>query len=228
MSMLSEFSSAEREACLPIIDMMMGCAQAARKHGVLALEEFANKQDNDFFTFAIMLVVDGTDPQLVKGMLETLISTGGHTGAALLERIIITEGALSVQAGEHPRLVETKLLCVLGEEFLRKRGHFPAYNPTDELAARTAEVLANYQPDETFSNKIAPMTNVEIQCAFNGVQMAELAIAITTCTHEAATKLLSNLSPRLAAQILDDIEILGEISKEEILNVHNKILANFK
>jgi flagellar motor component MotA len=102
--MLNNFTNAERDACLPIIDFFTECTRVARRQGVLALEEFALAQDNDFLKFAMMLVVDGIDPALVKGMLETLIGTENHSGQALLERVIITEGALSVQAGESPRL----------------------------------------------------------------------------------------------------------------------------
>ena len=43
----------------------------ARKEGLLALEEAANDIDDDFLKKGVMLVVDGTDPELVRGILET-------------------------------------------------------------------------------------------------------------------------------------------------------------
>ena len=46
-------------------------AQAARKDGLLALEEKARQMDNEFMKKGILLVVDGTDPELVRNILET-------------------------------------------------------------------------------------------------------------------------------------------------------------
>lgn len=53
-----------------IIDL----ANLARKEGILALEDAASAMDDDFLQKGIMLVVDGTDPELVRNILETEIS----------------------------------------------------------------------------------------------------------------------------------------------------------
>ena len=46
----------------------------ARKEGLLALEEAANDIEDDFMKKGVMLVVDGTDPELVRGIMETSLS----------------------------------------------------------------------------------------------------------------------------------------------------------
>ena len=119
------YTTADKDSCVPIIDLLVECAKIARFKGILELEEFAKEQGNDFLTFALMMVVDGTDPRLIKDILETLINADGHTGAELLQRTIIAEGVLSVQAGENPRITAMKLTCFLGEDYLRKAGHIP-------------------------------------------------------------------------------------------------------
>lgn len=50
-----------------IIDL----SNVARKEGLLALEEAANEIQDEFLKKGIMLVVDGTDPELVRGIMET-------------------------------------------------------------------------------------------------------------------------------------------------------------
>lgn len=55
------------EAIRHIIDL----SNIARKEGLLALEEAANGIEDEFLKKGIMLVVDGTDPELVRGILET-------------------------------------------------------------------------------------------------------------------------------------------------------------
>ena len=54
-----------------IIKTIIGLANVGRKEGLLALEEAANNIEDEFLKKGIMLVVDGTDPELVRGILET-------------------------------------------------------------------------------------------------------------------------------------------------------------
>lgn len=49
-------------------------SNVARKEGLLSLEEAANNLDDEFLKKGILLIVDGTDPELVRGILETELS----------------------------------------------------------------------------------------------------------------------------------------------------------
>ena len=52
------------------IDELVELAQVARKNGSRALEERANQQEDPFFRQAIMLIVDATDPDKVRSILN--------------------------------------------------------------------------------------------------------------------------------------------------------------
>ncbi len=54
-----------------IIDRIIVLANIARKEGLLALEEEAFEVNDEFLKKGILLIVDGTDPILVKNILET-------------------------------------------------------------------------------------------------------------------------------------------------------------
>ncbi|WP_369018084.1 motility protein A [Thermatribacter velox] len=54
-----------------VISVLVSLAEKARKEGLLALEEESERFEDPFFRKGIQLVVDGTDPQLVKSILET-------------------------------------------------------------------------------------------------------------------------------------------------------------
>ncbi|KXZ39774.1 chemotaxis protein MotA [Alkalithermobacter thermoalcaliphilus JW-YL-7 = DSM 7308] len=169
-----------------IIQSIIDLANKARKEGLLALEELANEMEDEFMKKGIVLIVDGTDPELVRNLLETelsfieerhkvgqgLFETMGSFAPAfgmvgtliglinmlrklddpstigpamavalittfygsllanliflpianklkvksrdeLLEKEIIVEGLLSIQAGENPRIIEEKLKAFL-------------------------------------------------------------------------------------------------------------------
>ncbi len=54
-----------------VIKNIIDLSNIARKEGLLALEEAANGIEDEFLKKGVMLVVDGTDPELVRGILET-------------------------------------------------------------------------------------------------------------------------------------------------------------
>ncbi len=54
-----------------MIGNIINLANVARKEGLLALEEASSNIEDPFLKKGIMLVIDGTDPELVRGILET-------------------------------------------------------------------------------------------------------------------------------------------------------------
>jgi chemotaxis protein MotA len=62
-----------------MINKIIELSNVARKEGLLSLEEAAAGLDDEFMKKGIMLIVDGTDPELVRGILETeLVSIEGR------------------------------------------------------------------------------------------------------------------------------------------------------
>jgi len=57
----------EAETIKSIIEL----SNVARKEGLLSLEEAANNLEDEFLRKGILLIVDGTDPELVRAILET-------------------------------------------------------------------------------------------------------------------------------------------------------------
>lgn len=53
------------------IDMIINIANVARKEGLLALENAVNDNSDPFLRKGIMLIVDGSDPELIKTIMET-------------------------------------------------------------------------------------------------------------------------------------------------------------
>ncbi len=70
---------------VPTLDMsemikkIIELSNVARKEGLLSLEEAASDLDEPFLKKGILLIVDGTDPDLVRGIMETeLVSIEGR------------------------------------------------------------------------------------------------------------------------------------------------------
>lgn len=58
-----------------IIQKIIDLSNVARKEGLLSLEEAAADLDDAFLKKGILLIVDGTDPELVRGIMETELSS---------------------------------------------------------------------------------------------------------------------------------------------------------
>lgn len=54
--------------------LLVNFAETARREGLLSLEEKIEGIDNKFLEKGIRLIVDGTDPELIRNMLETELS----------------------------------------------------------------------------------------------------------------------------------------------------------
>ena len=54
-----------------VIKKVIELSNVARKEGLLALEEATESIDDEFLKKGILLIVDGTDPELVRNILET-------------------------------------------------------------------------------------------------------------------------------------------------------------
>jgi len=81
-----------------VIDILVGFAEKARREGLLALEQDVMEIDDEFLQKGIQLVVDGTDPELVRSILETKLTflEERHSRG---RRIMDTMGSLSPAFG---------------------------------------------------------------------------------------------------------------------------------
>lgn len=61
-----------------IIDEVVDMATIARREGVLALEQRAQEHSNPFLKDGLMMVVDGTDPELTRQILELEMDAVEH------------------------------------------------------------------------------------------------------------------------------------------------------
>ena len=59
----------------PLIESLVEFAQLARKNGLLALEEKANELEDPFYKRSVMLIVDATEAEKVKEVLEAEVES---------------------------------------------------------------------------------------------------------------------------------------------------------
>jgi hypothetical protein len=219
---------AEKDACLPVIALLLESIHISRRQGLLALQALVNQQeDNAFFVIMMSLVMDGADPLFVKSIGENLMFADGHTRGALLTRKIITEGALSVLAGENPRIAEIKMLSLLGEDYLMQRKSLFCDSLFVDFDQRLAALTrGDILPEAAvFENAVSRMDDEAIGLMLRSTDPGCLALALKGCCEATAKKLLGRLLPRLANAILESMEGLNVPSAGEIKAAQEGMMA---
>ena len=87
--------------------LFTGFAEIARQEGILALEKVIRGSDEDFLNYGLRLAVDGTEPDLIMDILETWRDSLLHQHKTKYDKVI--EGIMSIQSGDNPRIIESKL-----------------------------------------------------------------------------------------------------------------------
>ena len=82
-----------------LIQKMVEWSNVARKQGLLGLEPLLNKEEDSFVRKALQLVVDGSEPDVIRGIMEVELDTREHTdtlGAKVFEGMGIYSPTLGI------------------------------------------------------------------------------------------------------------------------------------
>lgn len=104
----SACSQEDQESLVSIVRTLKDLGDKAKKRGILSLEEEQSSIEDRFFRIGLQLVIDQSEPEIVRDILDSDIYYNESNGRELLKKIIIREGLLRVQAGDSSRNI---LLC---------------------------------------------------------------------------------------------------------------------
>jgi len=127
-------------------------ARLARRQGLLSLEwmihdlEYSIEPGDELLRTGVVLALDGTEPQLIRDLLQTRTRTLLHRWQKRYEMII--EGLLSLQAGDNPCITEHALKnhYATGEELGFSYCHKNRRLTVSELTAFLEEQLRRSYP----------------------------------------------------------------------------------
>jgi hypothetical protein len=101
------------------IDALFGnLAEIARRQGILAVDALnpspkaqgAPAEESEFLTSALRLLADGTEPRLIREIMEHEMASLLHAHEVRYRKMV--EGMVSLQQGDNPRIIEQKLAAI--------------------------------------------------------------------------------------------------------------------
>ncbi len=227
-------SKEEKEELFPLVDELLELSNRTRQYGILALEQNINHTSDKLLKKGLELVVNGTDPAIIRDILLNYSFCGKQQGKELLRSILITEGMLSIQQGIHPNLLKEILLSFFGIEILVEAGdhfHNNLRNTVEFMKSYLSELPEEESDKRASSILTGPFERMNERCLqrlLREIDYELIAVAISGEGKNIQEKVLSNVSPRLATWMIEQIRGMKNLSPEVVLDAQKSIVEEMK
>lgn len=200
-------SREEKIEIVSLIDILVRMSEKARAKGLLALDGDIDGYEHPLLKLGMRLVVDGTDPEIIKSILRARILSENKRGRDLLEQIIIYDAVSSIQWGDNPRILETKCFSFLGED----ADELQAKYASEARSSFEGESVENYiNADGTVTEFFAEMRKLlslddrSVQKTLREVDASELTVVLAGCDSDVRKKIFKNVSRRAAMLLVSE------------------------
>jgi len=226
------------ELAAAVKTMYMLCG-VARREGLLSLEnkamELEEEKPYSYLKGMIMLIVDGTDPELVEEVCLAKYYAEGMRGFKGLTYLVYMIGILGIQASDNPRIIEEKLLAFVPDETVeiyRKEEEQPETDEKkeDKQDKIDLSVVEKYyegdialEPEDNryFLIKVTDhilrtLDDRGIQRFLREIDNHTLSMAMKGLSGEARHSVFKNLSKRLSVMIAEEMDYLGPVRVNDV------------
>ncbi len=239
-----------KEDVIQSIDQIQELSILGRKQGLLSLEEKAynmNSPREKYLKNMVMLIVDGTDPELIEDLCWMKYYSRNMYGYSGLLYLIQMRGALDVQQGVNPVVIVETIKCMIPEEleenFLAyeerktaEREEFFSKKPLEypDIAAFCKTEFMWEIDEEGYDDMkeidaiFRYMHNHSMQRFLREVDNADLILLLKELSGEARKKVFSNMSSRLAIMIYEDVQNLWYYDKRAVAECARKTYITIK
>lgn len=220
----------DKNECLELLNTIIKYSEKVRKHGLLSLEPEIDKSQSFLMRKALQFVVDGVEPTYIRTILQNYIYVGNYHGSELLERLLITEGILSIQAGENPILIREKLSSFFGEEFASEIDNFFGNdsNSRNEKIQSYIETIKDLKPlspsTSLLETPIQKLDDRSLQRLLRDIDIQFLLPALKGASGKVQEHIIKNISKKIAIILIEELTISKEPAPHLIIESQNIIL----
>ncbi|MDF2885011.1 MAG: DNA-binding protein AraC-type [Clostridiaceae bacterium] len=224
----------EKYKLLPTIKELLNLANIARKSGIFALEDKLDKLEHQFFRKALEMIIDGTEPEILRQQLLNLAFFGGNTGYELMMRLLITEGVIAIQKGLTSYMIRDLLISYLGDDFIKESESYFEFDSDsksktiEKFIALTASKKVISKECSLLEEPLSKMNNRSLARLLREIDIMTLAYAIYGSSGIIQEKVLKHISERQACILIEEISGMEEIISIEVSKEQKKILEVLK
>jgi len=210
------------EPLFEAITTVVHMSNVARKEGLLALEEtfVANVMpENADASSLALLIVDGTDPDIVAEVATNEYWIGKYEGNEALRQYILMRGALMVQCGENPRIIEHMLKSLLPKSIREACTKHIDAKKTVWAAEDEAKVIERFKKWKPFvlttndaktivsevEDLVLSLDDRALQRAMRDIENYDLVACMSVFSDKARHFIFKNMSRRLQLMIMKEL-----------------------
>jgi hypothetical protein len=224
-------SKQDRRNCLQLVSEILVLAKKARSLGLLSLIETIDTCPRPFLKKGLQLVVDGERPHAVREILEISILAGGFRGRELLERCMILEGLMTIQAGLNPHSIKQLLLSFLEKELsLTYEAQFESRSGEDWKSLFKA--LQPAQPScpapSSLNLLLNSLSDESIQECLKEINANDLAKTFKQMNAKTQKRIFNALPKRAAAFLRETLEQMEHVPPLELAEAQERVEAVLK
>lgn len=201
------------------MDKVREAAKIARFEGLLDLMDYVdNNELPGMLKLALSLVVDGTDPDVLTDICITKAYVCMDDDRDPLVDLLCIRGALTVQAGETPRIVEERLLSLLPhDKEMEYRAKLEKEDKEHEAEFRknrkysSAGISDRSNIVRTFEYLVSCMDEDSVKALIEEVDKTDMALVSKAVCGETLRELFSVLPEKIQDEIIDEADYMGPV-----------------
>lgn len=221
----------EKILCMETVKKLLRLLDVARREGILKLEETIFEKEYEsppLIQIGALLIIDGTDPEHVKSILENYIISSDLTNKEFLENILIYNAILAIQQGENPRCIEERLCSLFGLDFIEE---FKICINRRELESELLESIEQMEEkwkdfEKTDVLDFIPnvMDRSSIQRIIRELSLTVIEYAMIGSKRVVIEYFLENLSKQNQIQFFEDMNYINVLDNKIVERNQKKIL----
>lgn len=221
----------EKILCMETVKKLLRLLDVARREGILKLEETILEKEYEsppLIQIGALLIIDGTDPEHVRNILENYIISSDLTNKEFLENILIYNAILAIQQGENPRCIEELLSSLFGLDFIEE---FKTYINRRELESELLESIEQMEEkwkdfEKTDVLDFIPnvMDRSSIQRIIRELSLTVIEYAMIGSKRVVIEYFLENLSKQNQIQFFEDMNYINVLDNKIVERNQKKIL----
>jgi len=202
----------------PHVEFFINLAEKARREGLLSLEDDIPGYQDTMLREGLQLIVDGTDPEYVRSIIEKRILLGCSKGLDLRRELITLEGILAIQSGDNPRIMRVLLSSFLAPDHIESCSVLQENSP-DGDGADNRFVIEEKGPLSGYTSLLENLSSFDdrtIQCILREVDTGILSAALKGAGSKVVKSILRNMGSRGGEMLLEDMENFSAADETEI------------
>lgn len=217
-------------------DLSLLLQNTARQEGLLALEEAIETLNTAeptqlFLQQQIMLIVNGTDPQLVARIGMNVIVSNNYSSYDGLIILMYYKAACVIQCGEHPYVMQAFLLSMLPafiQQAVQERKEENVLSKVSSKEEEGKKMISDLCKDERevdskdlsiinqTSLTILALSDRELQRLLREIENNSLTLAMKGFPGNVRKRIFDNVSGRLGTLLAEDMMYMGPVRRKDV------------